>query len=91
MNFLTILDEIKDFFSKFKVGQDVVYQKQLTSVFSGESSKVTVDLDDIYSFNEPLCERIEENTLRFTNLFYQVVDENVEQSNEYRKEVHYEY
>lgn len=51
------------------------YAAQLTRLAHREQVNLTIDLDDLADYNEPLAEAIQQNTRRYVNFFAQVIQE----------------
>lgn len=51
------------------------YAAQLTRLAHREQVNITIDLDDLAEYNEPLAEAIQLNTRRYVNFFGQVIQE----------------
>jgi DNA replicative helicase MCM subunit Mcm2 (Cdc46/Mcm family) len=73
-------ERIKDFLkSHYYEDEDEMkifkYSDQIGRVAKREQVPIYVDLDDVYSHDPELADWIDGNTLRFRSLFYDVIDE----------------
>lgn len=76
----TSTETIKNFLMEFCTTDDegnkiFKYAAQLTRLAHREQVNITIDLDDLAEYNEPLAEAIQLNTRRYVNFFGQVIQE----------------